>query len=73
MCRVPQSLQHYGVFQYSDELMAFLKSEQLMEPGHVYELEIRYRYRQGCGSGSVKDPLFFRIRIIFFISKWWKQ
>ncbi len=42
MCRIPQSLQHFGVFRYDKELMDYLLTEQLIEPGHRYEAEIRY-------------------------------
>jgi len=47
--RVPQSLQHYGVFQYGTELMNHLKQEKMMEPGHPWELEIR-----GCSVEAVE-------------------
>jgi len=39
--RVPQSLQHYGVLQYSSELLDFLARNLLLESGHRWEQEIR--------------------------------
>ncbi len=42
LLRIPQSLQHFGVFRYDKELMDYLLTEQLIEPGHRYEVEIRY-------------------------------
>lgn len=47
--RVPQSLQHYGVMKLSNELSAHLKSENLLEPGHRWEQEIR-----GCSIEAVE-------------------
>ena len=47
--RVPQSLQHYGVFKYSDQLMDHLKAEKLLESGHRWEQEIR-----GCSIEAVE-------------------
>jgi len=47
--RVPQSLQHYGVFQYDNELMEFLKKDEIMANGHKYEVEIR-----GCSVHAVE-------------------
>ena len=47
--RVPQSLQHYGVFVYGEELKKQLGSEELLEPGHRWEQEIR-----GCSIEAVQ-------------------
>lgn len=47
--RVPQSLQHYGVFKYSDQLIDHLKAEKLLESGHRWEQEIR-----GCSIEAVE-------------------
>jgi len=48
--RVPQSLQHYGVLLYSKELMDFLKKDEVLDPGHRWELEIR-----GCSIEAVEQ------------------
>jgi len=47
--RVPQSLQHYGVLQYSAELLQYLSADNLLEPGHKWEIEIR-----GCSIEAVE-------------------
>jgi len=47
--RVPQSLQHYGVMEYSKELLDFLKEDKMLEPGHRWEQEIR-----GCSIEAVE-------------------
>eukprot|EP00088_Acartia_fossae_P049200 TRINITY_DN5406_c0_g2_i3.p1 TRINITY_DN5406_c0_g2~~TRINITY_DN5406_c0_g2_i3.p1 ORF type:complete len:340 (+),score=51.08 TRINITY_DN5406_c0_g2_i3:37-1056(+) len=47
--RVPQSLQHYGVFQYDNELLEFLMKDVVMPNGHKYEVEIR-----GCSIHAVE-------------------
>ena len=47
--RVPQSLQHYGAFKYSDQLMEHLKAEKLLDSGHRWEQEIR-----GCSVEAVE-------------------
>eukprot|EP00092_Neocalanus_flemingeri_P010173 GFUD01010963.1.p1 GENE.GFUD01010963.1~~GFUD01010963.1.p1 ORF type:complete len:338 (+),score=88.82 GFUD01010963.1:45-1058(+) len=47
--RVPQSLQHYGVMKYSEELSVFLNKDELLEPGHRWEQEIR-----GCSIEAVE-------------------
>ena len=39
--RVPQSLQQYGVLQYSQQLLEWLYQDKLLPPGHSWELEIR--------------------------------
>ena len=47
--RVPQSLQYFGVFQYSEELLNELnKPGQIMEHGSLFEIEIR-----GCSIEAV--------------------
>jgi len=56
--RVPQSLQHYQIFQYDEELMEFLKKDEIMPSGHKYEVEIR-----GCSVHAV-ELLTQRIRNI---------
>jgi hypothetical protein len=47
--RVPQSLQYFGVFQYSSELLAFLKTDQMLPSGDSREVEIR-----GCSIEATK-------------------
>ena len=47
--RVPQSLQHYGALQYSDQLLQCLAADTCLEPGHVWEQEIR-----GCSIEAVQ-------------------
>ena len=47
--RVPQSLQHYGAFKYSDELLDHLKAEKLLNSGDRWEQEIR-----GCSIEAVE-------------------
>jgi len=47
--RVPQSLQHYGVLKYDEELLGFLKKDEIMPYGHMYEIEIR-----GCSIHAVE-------------------
>jgi len=47
--RVPQSLQHYGVLQYSADLLQYLSQDKLLEPGHKWEIEIR-----GCSIEAVE-------------------
>jgi hypothetical protein len=47
--RVPQSLQHYGVFEYSPTLRAHLAAELELAPGHRWEQEIR-----GCSIEAVE-------------------
>lgn len=39
--RVPQVLQYYNVIEYSDELKDFLRSNQLLNSGAIFEVEIR--------------------------------
>ena len=47
--RVPQSLQYFGAFRYSDELIKELnKPDHIMEHGSIYEVEIR-----GCSIEAV--------------------
>jgi len=47
--RVPQSLQYFGAFKYSEELLKELnKSEHIMEHGSIFEIEIR-----GCSIEAV--------------------
>jgi len=47
--RVPQSLQHYGAFKYSDKLLDHLKAEKLLNSGDRWEQEIR-----GCSIEAVE-------------------
>jgi len=47
--RVPQSLQHYGVFQYDEELLSALRKDELLPNRHPYEVEIR-----GCSIQAVE-------------------
>lgn len=47
--RVPQSLQQYGVLKYDEELLTFLRREEIMPYGHEYEIEIR-----GCSIHGVE-------------------
>jgi len=47
--RVPQSLQYFGAFQYSDSLFQDLKNEKLLESGDPLEVEIR-----GCSIEAVE-------------------
>ena len=47
--RVPQSLQHYAVLQYSDDLQQYLAQDELLEAGHMWEQEIR-----GCSIEAVE-------------------
>ena len=47
--RVPQSLQYFGVFEYSEELLNELnKPGKIMEHGSLFEIEIR-----GCSIEAV--------------------
>lgn len=48
--RVPQSLQYFGAFEYSNELMSCLKSGQIIENGDAFEVEIR-----GCSIEAVEQ------------------
>ena len=51
--RVPQSLQYFGVFEYSDELLEFLKgADHVMDNGDAREVEIR-----GCSIAAVERIL----------------
>ena len=47
--RVPQSLQHYGVFVYEEEMMEALREERLLSAGSRWEVEIR-----GCSIEAVE-------------------
>jgi len=47
--RVPQSLQHYRIFLYDEQLMSILRDDKLLENGHPYEVEIR-----GCSIQAVE-------------------
>ena len=47
--RVPQSLQHYQVIKYSQELMDFLKEDKMLKSGDRWEQEIR-----GCSIEAVE-------------------
>ena len=47
--RVPQSLQHYGVFVYEEEMMEALREERLLAAGSRWEVEIR-----GCSIEAVE-------------------
>ena len=46
--RVPQSLQYFGAFFYSDELMKMLQSNAILSSGDPLEVEIR-----GCSIEAV--------------------
>ncbi|KAH3850687.1 queuosine salvage protein-like [Dreissena polymorpha] len=39
--RIPQALLYFGVIEYSDELMEFLRKDPMMKTGDRYEVEIR--------------------------------
>jgi len=39
--RVPQSLQQYKVLIYDEEILTFLRKDEIMPYGHPYEVEIR--------------------------------
>lgn len=54
--RVPQSLQHYGVLSYSEELREILEENTVMEPGDKFEVEIR-----GCSIHAV-EAITARVR-----------
>ena len=57
--RVPQSLQYFGAFKYSNELMEELnKPKNVMEHGSLYEIEIR-----GCSIEAV-DRITRKTKII---------
>ena len=47
--RVPQSLQHYGVLQYSEQLQQHLTEDKLLVSGDIWEQEIR-----GCSIEAVE-------------------
>lgn len=47
--RVPQSLQYFGAFVYSDELMKVLNANEILENGSAFEVEIR-----GCSIEAVE-------------------
>eukprot|EP00095_Tigriopus_kingsejongensis_P011032 maker-scaffold109_size355148-snap-gene-1.19 protein:Tk11032 transcript:maker-scaffold109_size355148-snap-gene-1.19-mRNA-1 annotation:"hypothetical protein LOTGIDRAFT_195975" len=46
--RVPQSLQYFGAFKYSEELLNRLKTNAELQFGHLFEMEIR-----GCSIQAV--------------------
>ena len=46
--RVPQSLQYFGALEYSPELLAVLKKDELLQNGDDLEVEIR-----GCSIAAV--------------------
>ncbi|KAF8776882.1 queuosine salvage protein-like [Argiope bruennichi] len=46
--RVPQALVYLGAMKYSDELLTKLKSDELLENGDRYEVEIRGCSIQAC-------------------------
>ena len=67
--RVPQSLQYFGAFQYSEELLDELnKTERIIEHGSIFEIEIR-----GCSIDAV-DQITKRSRskLVAAKSKTWK-
>ena len=57
--RVPQSLQYFGVFKYSKELLDELnKPDQVMDHGSIFEIEIR-----GCSIEAV-DRIVKKAKIL---------